>query len=100
MTHEQILTAKTARQCVRRVAHLLPVPHRQAVYALSSKNGCPKEGILQGLLVNIGWLQHHCTRIVDTPGAEHCSAVTIAAFFAGPPSIRKSSAIRDFISEH
>ena len=29
---------------------------------------------------------------MDTPGADHCRAVTIAAFFAGPPSIRKSSA--------
>ena len=69
--------------------YMLPVPHRQAVLALSAKNGWPKEGILQGLLVNIGWLEHHSTRIVDAPGAVHRRAATIAVFFAGPPSTRK-----------
>ena len=68
---------------------ILPVPHRQAVLALSAKNGWPKDGILQGLSVNIGWLEHHSTRLVNTPGAVHCRAATIAAFFAGPPSTRK-----------
>ena len=71
--------------------YMLPEPHRLAVCALSAKNGWSKEGLLQGLLVNMGWLEHHGTRIVDSQGADHRRAATIAAFFAGPPSARKSS---------
>ena len=44
--------------------YMLPTPHRQAVLALSAKNGWSKEGILQGLLVNMDELEHHSTRIV------------------------------------
>ena len=79
--------------------YMLPIPHRHAVLALSAKNGWSKEGLLQGLLVNMGWLEHHSTRIVDAPGAVHRRAATIAAFFAGPPSTRKSS-MRDFIARY
>ena len=35
--------------------YLLPAPHRQAACPLSSKNEWPKQGMVQGLLVNIGW---------------------------------------------
>ena len=31
------------------IRYLVPVPHRQAVCALCSRNGWPKEGLLQGL---------------------------------------------------
>ena len=76
---------------------LLPISLCQAAFALSSKNELPKLGMLQGLLVIIGWLEQHCTRIVDKSGAEHRRAATIAGFFGGSPSVRKSI-LRGFIS--
>ena len=76
---------------------LLAVPHRPAVCALSSNNGWLKEGMMQWLFFNIGWLEHHCTRIVDMSGAEHRRAAIIAPFFGGPLSVRRSS-LKKFIS--
>ena len=44
-----------------------------------------------GLLVNIGWLEHQCTRLVDKPGAEHRRAATITVFFGSPPSVPRQT---------
>ena len=48
-----------------------------------------KQSILLGLFVDTGWLAHHSTRLVNTPGAMHCHAATIAALCGCPPSTRK-----------
>jgi hypothetical protein len=77
--------------------YLVPIPHRVAIGAVGVRNGWPKTGLLQGLLVNMTWLEHHSTRLVDAPGEEHKRAATIAALFGGPPSIRKTS-LNHFVS--
>ena len=76
---------------------LCPVPYRKAIGAIALRQGWPQEAVLQGLLVNVNWLEHHGTRLVDCPFAEHKRSTTIAAFFGAPPSVRKSS-LRKFIS--
>ena len=47
----------------------------------------------------IGWTEHQGTRLSDTEEAHHVRAATIGAFFAGPPSIRKTSLHR-FVGEY
>ena len=74
-----------------------PAPFRKALSCISSHHGWPKEALLQGLLVNVAWMEHHGTRLVDYYQAEHKRACTIAAFLGATPSLRKSS-MRKFFS--
>ena len=70
---------------------LAPIPHKKAVDAICLRQGWSREGLWQGFLVNMGWLEHHASRAVSEPGDVHGRALPIAAFFGGPPSLRKSS---------
>ena len=70
---------------------LAPVPFCQAIITKSRKEGWLPESLLQQLLVNGGWLEHHGARLVLKPTDEHTRATAIAAFNAQHPSQGKSS---------
>ena len=70
---------------------LLPAPMWQAVRTIAKKQGWSSEALCQGLAANIGWLHSEGARIRMSVEEQHQRTPWIPAFFAAPPSSRKSS---------
>ena len=73
------------------IRNLTPGPHRKAITAVARREGWTPEALLQGLMVNTGWLEHHCTRLLEREDDQHGRTPNLPAFGAGDPSARKSS---------
>ncbi|CAK0843036.1 unnamed protein product [Prorocentrum cordatum] len=48
---------------------LPPRPFRTAVVAVASREGWQPEALMQGIMSNAGWLEHHATVLKEHPGA-------------------------------
>ena len=70
---------------------LLPVPFQKALARVSAKEGWPAESLMNAMFTNIGWLEHHHTRLLEYPGEEHGRSPNIPCFHGMDPSARKSS---------
>ena len=76
---------------------LLPRPFRTAVVAVASREGWQPEALMQGIMSNAGWSEHHATVLKETADETHSRKPTIAIFGAAMPSTRKTSLAR-FVS--
>ena len=70
---------------------LVPTPFRHAINTVALREGWQPECLLQEILTNIGWLEHHRTRLKLTLEEEHARSPNIPHFMGGDPSSRKSS---------
>ena len=70
---------------------LLPTPMWQAVRTVAKQQGWSGEALCQGLVANVGWLHSEGARIRISAEEQHQRTPWIPAFFAAPPSSRKSS---------
>ena len=70
---------------------LVPVPFERALARVSAKEGWPAESLLNAMFTNIGWLEHHHTRLVVHHGEEDGRSPNIPCFHGMGPATRKSS---------
>jgi len=76
---------------------LVPKPFRTAILAVASREGWQPEAVMQGVMSNINWFEHHATQLKETARESHSRKATIPMFGAGQPSTRKTS-LAAFIS--
>jgi hypothetical protein len=70
---------------------LVPQPFLKSIDTICKREGWSPEGLHQGLLTNIGWLEATDTRLILRQGDDHTRSTAVPGFGAMPPSYRKSS---------
>jgi len=70
---------------------LLPVPFRVAIQTVALAEGWPAEGLLLAVASNVGWLEHHATRLKQRSTDDHGRSPNIGFFHGMDPSMGKSS---------
>ena len=70
---------------------LLPVPFQRVLARVSAKEEWPVESLMNAVFSNVGWLEHHHTRLREYPGEEHGRSPNIPCLHGMDPSARKSS---------
>ena len=70
---------------------LIPEPVRVACLVISASGGWQAEALMQGVVSNVAWLEHHQTELKETEREHHSRKATIAMFSGGMQSAGKSS---------
>ena len=76
---------------------MIPVPFRLACQTVALAEGWPAEALVMGIASNVGWLEHHETRVKQRSIDEHERSPNIGFFEGMAPSLRKSS-LKKFVT--
>ena len=73
------------------IKKIMPVPFALAIQTVASAEGWPTEALAIAIASNVGWLEHHETRLKQKQSDEHSRGQNIPFFQGMDPSLRKSS---------
>lgn len=73
------------------IHHLVPAPFRVAIQTVALHEGWPPEFLWLAICSNIGWLEHHGTRLKAHANEEHERTANYAIMVGGDPTIGKTS---------
>ncbi len=70
---------------------LMPIPFSLAIQTVASAEGWPAEALAIAIGSNVGWLEHHGTRLKQKQNDDHSRGQNIPFFQGMDPSLRKTS---------
>ena len=77
---------------------LVPIPFAVAIQTVSLAEGWPPEALAIAIGSNVGWLEHHGTRLKQRRNDAHSRGQNIGFFQGMDPSMRKSS-LKTFVTQ-